>query len=138
MRRGKRRWQRIASLVLAALAAAALAAAEEGAAAKPFYADSFAKRPSVEAMTELGRRLFFDRSLSASGKMACASCHDPKRAYGPPNDLPVQRGGRDLKSAGIRAVPSLRYLQATPPFTEHFEDEDKGGADQGPTGGHTW
>jgi cytochrome c peroxidase len=106
-------------------------------AARSFYADSFSKTPSVDAMADLGRRLFFDQSLSASGKMACASCHDPKFAFGPPNDLPVQLGGPDLKLAGIRAVPSLRYLQTAPPFREHYEDEDQG-VDQGPTGGRTW
>lgn len=30
---------------------------------------------------EFGRRLFFDRRLSVSGQLACASCHDPKRAF---------------------------------------------------------
>lgn len=30
---------------------------------------------------ELGRRLFFDKRLSASGQLACASCHDPKRGF---------------------------------------------------------
>lgn len=30
---------------------------------------------------ELGRRLFFDRRLSASGRLACASCHDPQRGF---------------------------------------------------------
>jgi cytochrome c peroxidase len=98
--------------------------AAAGEAERPFYAESFS--------------LFFDRSLSASGKMACATCHDPRLAFGPPNDLAVERGGRDLTLAGIRAVPSLRYLQTTPPFNEHYEDEELGGADQGPTGGHTW
>jgi cytochrome c peroxidase len=29
----------------------------------------------------LGRALFFDRRLSASGRLACASCHDPKRGF---------------------------------------------------------
>lgn len=29
----------------------------------------------------LGRRLFADRRLSASGRLACASCHDPRRAF---------------------------------------------------------
>jgi cytochrome c peroxidase len=70
--------------------------------------------------------------------MACATCHDPRFAYGPPNALPVQRGGPELKHSGLRAVPSLRYLQGVPPFTEHYEDDEQGGADQGPTGGLTW
>jgi cytochrome c peroxidase len=108
------------------------------AAERAFYAGSFSKTPSVQAMTELGRTLFFDRSLSASGKIACASCHDPTRAFGPPNNLPVQLGGPDRNRAGFRAVPSLRYMQSVPSFSEHYEDEELGGADQGPTGGHTW
>lgn len=33
------------------------------------------------AAIELGRRLFVDRRLSASGQLACASCHDPKRGF---------------------------------------------------------
>ncbi|MGO9425317.1 MAG: cytochrome c peroxidase, partial [Steroidobacteraceae bacterium] len=35
-------------------------------------------------MSAVGRALFFDKSLSASGKMACATCHDPNRGFGPP------------------------------------------------------
>jgi cytochrome c peroxidase len=30
---------------------------------------------------ELGRRLFVDKRLSPSGQLACATCHDPKRAF---------------------------------------------------------
>ena len=37
----------------------------------------------------------------------------------------------------MRAVPSLRYLQSVPPWSEHAFDEETG-ADQGPTGGLTW
>jgi cytochrome c peroxidase len=105
----------------------------------PFYADSFEKVPSVAAMTEVGRALFFDASLSASGKLACASCHDPKHAFGPPNDAAVQPGGVDGRRPGVRAVPSLTYAQNIPPFTEHyFDDEEDDGIDQGPAGGRTW
>ena len=74
----------------------------------PFYANTFEKVPSAAAMTDIGRALFNDASLSASGKTACATCHDPKRAFGPPNDSPVQRGGRDGRRLGVRAVPSLK------------------------------
>ena len=84
----------------------------------------------------LGRQLFFDASLSASGKLACASCHDPAHAYGPPNGRAVQIGGPDGKQAGIRAVPSLRYLQFTPRFTRHFVQPSSDGVeDEGPAGG---
>ncbi len=103
-----------------------------------FYS-SFKTSPPVAQMTELGRALFFEPSLSASGKISCATCHDPAHAYGPPNDLSVQLGGRDMKSPGLRAVPSLRYTQSVPPFTEHFHDDDGDDSiDQGPAGGRTW
>jgi cytochrome c peroxidase len=85
------------------------------------------------ALSAAGRKMFFDPSLSASGRLSCASCHDPQRAYGPPNSQSVQAGG-------IRAVPSLRYLQIVPEFTEHYFDSDGSdpSIDNGPTGGLTW
>ena len=104
-----------------------------------FYETRFEKRPSVAELTSVGRRLFFDASLSASGRTACASCHDPAHAYGPPNALAVQRAGLDGKTPGFRAAPSLRYIQKVPPFTEHFfEAEGNDSEDQGPVGGHAW
>src|SRR5271166_3521760 len=93
------------------------------------------------ALAALGRKLFFDASLSASGRMACATCHDPDHAFGPPNGRDVQFGGKDMQQPGLRAVPSLRYLQVVPQFTEHFfESGDEGdeSIDNGPTGGLTW
>jgi cytochrome c peroxidase len=77
-------------------------------------------RPPVQpysAMAKLGRDLFFDTSLSSSGKLACASCHSPEHAYGPSNDASVMLGGPDLKSQGARAVPSLTYLERQPEFS---------------------
>jgi cytochrome c peroxidase len=90
-------------------------------------------------MTEIGRALFSDPTLSVSGKIACSTCHDPSKVFGPANDLPVQRGGANGQGAGVRAVPSLRYLQSVPPFTEHFfESDGNDSEDQGPAGGRTW
>ena len=83
--------------------------------------------------------MFFDRNLSASHKQSCSSCHDPAYAYGPPNDKSVQLGGRNGRTQGQRAVPSLRYLQNVPLFTESYFDEDfDESVDNGPTGGFTW
>lgn len=105
----------------------------------PFYANSFEKFPSADALTAMGRALFRDTSLSASGKLACVTCHSPVRAFGPPNGSPVQRGGAGGRLSGVRAVPSLMYTQNTPSFTEHtFEDEGDDSIDQGPAGGRTW
>lgn len=95
----------------------------------------------VRDMTELGRLMFFDPTLSASGHMACATCHDPAHAFGPSNALSVQLGGSDLLQPGHRAVPSLKYLQVVPQFTEHYfesDDEADESIDNGPTGGLTW
>jgi cytochrome c peroxidase len=92
-------------------------------------------------LSRLGRSLFSDPSLSASGRLACATCHDPGHAYGPANALAVQLGGKDMRQPGGRAVPSLKYLQVDPPFSEHYHDSDDEGddtIDNGPTGGLTW
>jgi len=127
-----------AAMGVALLGALATTLAPAGA-ETPFYANSFEKVPSVAAMTAVGRVLFFDKSLSASGKVACAGCHDPHRAFGPANDSPVQPGGSDGRHLGVRAVPSLMYTQNIPPFTEHyFDDEGDDSIDQGPAGGRTW
>ena len=71
----------------------------------------------LSAMARLGRDIFFDTSLSSSGKIACASCHSPDHAYGPPNDGPVMLGGPALTLPGARAVPSLTYLEREPEFS---------------------
>src|SRR5215470_1354144 len=125
-----------ALLIVAGTLTVALAAGEP-AQKRAFYSTPFSKKPKVSELTALGRTLFFDPSLSMSGKLACATCHDPARAYGPANDLAVQLGGTGGNRAGVRAVPSLRYLQTVPRFEEHYSDGDIG-VDQGPAGGYTW
>jgi cytochrome c peroxidase len=77
-------------------------------------------RPPVEplsAMAQLGKLIFYDASLSSSGKLACASCHSPDHAYGPPDDGPVMLGGATLSRQGARAVPSLTYHERQPTFS---------------------
>jgi cytochrome c peroxidase len=71
----------------------------------------------LSAMAQLGRLLFFDASLSSSGKLSCASCHSPEHAYAAPNDLPAMLGGAHLTRQGVRAVPSLKYLERQPNFS---------------------
>jgi cytochrome c peroxidase len=129
-------------VLIAALLAVSPAAAADGAdlpwQPTPSPAAAYAR---AAAITELGRKLFFDPALSASGRMACATCHDPAHGFSAANESPVQLGGLDLNRPGIRAVPSLMYGQSVPAFTEHyFEPEDEGDAsvDQGPTGGRDW
>jgi cytochrome c peroxidase len=70
----------------------------------------------LSPIAALGEKIFKDASLSASGKMSCATCHDPSAAHAPTNDLAVQLGGPTGSVAGVRAAPSLRYLATTPAF----------------------
>jgi cytochrome c peroxidase len=92
--------------------------------------------PALSAAADVGRRMFFDPSLSASGRIACATCHDPRHAYAPANDLAVQPGGAALTLTGTRAVPSLRYQEFTPPYDDHLDNPD-GISTPGPGGGFT-
>lgn len=101
--------------------------------------------PPADALSPaaaLGRQIFFDRSLSASGRMACATCHDPRYAYGPANAQAVQYGGPALKSPGHRAVPSLRYILNYVPAWTHVLPtnpiERVTETDTVPAGGFTW
>lgn len=48
------------------------------------------------AAIELGRRLFNDAGLSASGRLSCATCHRPDRAF--QDSRPVARGKRNTPS----------------------------------------
>lgn len=91
------------------------------------------QRPPVaplSAMAQLGKQLFYDKSLSASGQQSCASCHSPTRAYGPPNGLDVQSGGLAMTQQGYRPPPSLMYLYRQPNFSI---GPDAGEADDAPT-----
>jgi cytochrome c peroxidase len=77
-------------------------------------------RPPVaplSAIAVLGREMFNDPSLSASGKQSCASCHSAAHSFGPPNDLAVQLGGPHMMDAGYRPVPSIAYLYRQAPFS---------------------
>jgi cytochrome c peroxidase len=72
-------------------------------------------------LQQLGKSIFHDPSLSASGKEACSTCHDPKYAYGPPPGRAIEFGGPRMNLSGTRTVPSLRYLREVPPFKEEHK-----------------
>jgi cytochrome c peroxidase len=59
--------------------------------------------PQTAAKIALGRRLFFDRQLSADGSISCATCHDPQKAFA--DNRPVATGIRQRR--GTRNAPSL-------------------------------
>src|ERR1700722_993538 len=103
--------------------------------AAPAGAGTGVSAPDDATLARIGRLMFFDRSLSASGKLACATCHDPHYAYGPPPGKALAYGGPDMQQPGTRAVPSLRYLHGAPPFAAQYHFID---GDIGPIGGFTW
>ncbi|MDB6013437.1 MAG: cytochrome c family protein, partial [Gammaproteobacteria bacterium] len=92
---------------------------------------------TLSPQAQLGRQIFFDPTLSASGKLSCASCHDPTNAYAAPKASGVViRGGANMDRPGLRAVPSLRYLSDTPRFSRHtYMDMGRDREDVGPAGG---
>ena len=91
---------------------------------------------SLSAAAQLGQAIFHDASLSGSGRMSCASCHDPARGHASPLNTPVAFGGphfpADLSDAasGLRVPPAIRYLR----YNSGFRIE----ADGTPRGGFFW
>jgi cytochrome c peroxidase len=62
-----------------------------------------AGNPLEPERIEVGRRLFFDRRLSRDGSVACATCHEPDRAFADGRAISVGIDGR----AGRRSAPAL-------------------------------
>jgi len=85
-------------------------------------------------MIEAGRLLFFDVRLSEPPGTACASCHDPGRAFTGDNGsgLAVPRGSRP-GTLGTRNAPTVMYL-ATSPGPGMSEKDGKAV----PSGGFFW
>jgi cytochrome c peroxidase len=73
----------------------------------PLGLDLYLPVPDTNPLTlekvELGRRLFADRRLSRDGTIACASCHDPARAFSDGRAKAVGVFGRQ----GRRNAPAI-------------------------------
>src|ERR1700744_6493012 len=97
-------WFRKRDAVLAALVAVALASCGGGGGSD----DTGAPPPPTTqtAAAAAGKAIFFDTSLSASGKQSCGTCHVPSRAFtaNPATDhgLPVPIGGTNMDMTGFR------------------------------------
>lgn len=50
-------------------------------------------RPLTVELVDLGKKLFFDSSLSRTGTTSCATCHDPKFGYADPRPRSISDGG---------------------------------------------
>jgi cytochrome c peroxidase len=73
----------------------------------PLGLDAYVPVPEDNTLTPakvtLGRALFFDTRLSADGSLACATCHDPARAFTDGRAKSVGVFGR----MGTRSAPAL-------------------------------
>ena len=62
-----------------------------------FDVDAFASpytTPATASQVALGRALFFEPQLSGDGAVACATCHDPDRAFTDGRERSVARSGK--------------------------------------------
>lgn len=94
-----------------------------------------------DAKVELGRKLFNDPSLSASGTLSCAGCHNDALAgtgNNKPDDplFPVSVGAFPNLLGG-RNTPSTRYASFSPAFSFVTETED-GETELTAMGGQFW
>ena len=77
--------------------------------------------PSTEMIVELGRKLFFDTSLSNPGGQSCATCHAPSTGFSDPLHNIVSPG----VVAGLfgnRNAPTAMYAKYNPPL--HYSAPD--------------
>jgi cytochrome c peroxidase len=76
------------------------------------------------ARATLGRKIFFDPSLSEPPGTSCASCHDPAHGYAGNNGSTngVARGSRPGHFAR-RNTPSVLYLRFVRRFHYHWEED---------------
>ncbi|MEO6624640.1 MAG: cytochrome c peroxidase [Burkholderiaceae bacterium] len=68
-------------------------------------------------LASVGDQIFHDRSLSASGRLACASCHSPQHGNADPAGTLLPLGGPNLDQQGLRSSPSLSYLSSNTAFS---------------------
>jgi cytochrome c peroxidase len=66
-----------------------------GSTLNPLYGTGLPRTLFTPDAIELGRSLFFDPVLSADLDRACASCHQPERAFADGQRTSIARGGKD-------------------------------------------
>ena len=88
----------------------------------------------LSAKASLGKRLFFDKGLSATGNQSCVSCHAPSHLYLAPNNNATQHGGLTGQVSGLRSSPSVAYTGLLP----DFQLAPNGAGAPVPRGGFMW
>ncbi len=80
----------------------------------PYFFTELKKEEDSKLLNELGKSLFYDPVLSNDGKMSCASCHQPERAFtdGQPQSMSNAQGKTVLRNSPtlLNAVYADRYF----------------------------
>ncbi len=78
--------------------------------------------PITEDKIKLGKRLFFDKSLSIDGSLSCASCHVPENAFSDSNRFSIgvksRRGTRQSPTLINRAFSRAQFWDGRAPSLE--------------------
>lgn len=83
-----------------------------------------------DELSDLGRALFNDPSLSRNGQQSCATCHAPEFAFTDPRENATGKAvslGADGTSLGDRNTPTLSYAFLSPAFHQDDKGRYKGG-----------
>lgn len=110
------------SLMLGLVTSAALAVPAQSDAPREMAAQMFGPLPAVEGVSPeavLGRALFFDTRLSASGAQSCASCHDPAQGW---TDGQAVALGHDWQSAPRNTATVLNAVLNDTPSWDLLDD----------------
>lgn len=62
------------------------------------------------AAADLGRRLFFETRLSANGRVACSTCHQPERGFQDGRALAIGVGTTDRRAMPIAGMARAPFL----------------------------
>jgi cytochrome c peroxidase len=87
----------------------------------PYFFTDLKKGEDSEELRKLGESLFYDTAISGDGKMNCASCHQPGKAFadGVPKSASNIQGKTVLRNAPtlVNAVYADRYFYDLRAFT---------------------
>ena len=72
-----------------------------------------ADNPATAETIALGRKLYYDKTLSVDNTIACASCHDPEAGFADPNQFSEGVGG---EKGGRQAPPVMNAAYFTTQF----------------------
>jgi cytochrome c peroxidase len=99
----------------------------EGVLLKSRTKDNLVDGTGLTPVEFLGKNLFFDKNLSANGKMSCATCHAPEAGFTGPssmiNEMTAVYPGAIGERFGNRKPPTAAYGGESPIL---FWEEDEG------------